>query len=250
MSETEKKRGLSGSAIKIIAIVAMLIDHIGAVFFPQYRVLRCIGRIAFPIYAYCLAAGCIYTHDMRRYVLRLFVLSLLAQPIYVTAMGHQSMLSYNWALYGFRPERLLAHYFCKPSILYTLLAGALLIWTIRDKKYILTLLVFAAVWYLQGKLDYGLNGVLLMLLFYVFIDRPAVSFVWVAAFMLWWGLPGFQNAIVPGTSFSPNTQFYALLALPFIYAPFNTGTRINKYVFYAFYPAHLLGIYLARMLLK
>ena len=72
----------------------MLIDHMGAIFFPQYRVMRIIGRIAFPIYAYCLTVGCVYTHDMLRYVQRVILLALIAQPIYVVAMHHTNAAMY------------------------------------------------------------------------------------------------------------------------------------------------------------
>ena len=54
--------------LKLIAMLAMLIDHLGAVVFPQYRSMRIIGRLAFPLYAYCLVAGCIYTKDILRYI--------------------------------------------------------------------------------------------------------------------------------------------------------------------------------------
>ena len=80
--------------LKLIAIVTMLIDHMGAIFFPQYRVMRVIGRIAFPIYAYCLTVGCVYTHDMLRYVQRIVLLALIAQPLYVVAMHHTNPAMY------------------------------------------------------------------------------------------------------------------------------------------------------------
>ena len=50
--------------LKLIAIVSMLIDHIGSVFFPEVRVLRWIGRLAFPIFCYCMTVGLLYTHDI------------------------------------------------------------------------------------------------------------------------------------------------------------------------------------------
>lgn len=56
-----KRWGLSGSTLKIVACVLMLCDHIGARLLPQYRILRIIGRLAFPIFAFCIAEGCRYT---------------------------------------------------------------------------------------------------------------------------------------------------------------------------------------------
>ena len=57
--------------LKLVAMVSMLVDHTGKMFFPQYQIMRIIGRIAFPIYAYCLTVGCVYTKDMVKYVERL-----------------------------------------------------------------------------------------------------------------------------------------------------------------------------------
>ena len=62
--QTNRDTGL----LKIIAFVTMAIDHIGYVFFPQYMWLRVIGRLAFPIFAYCLALGCVYTKNPKKSV--------------------------------------------------------------------------------------------------------------------------------------------------------------------------------------
>ena len=52
---------LSGNSLKIIAAIAMTVDHIGVVIFPNFAILRIIGRIAFPIFAFMIAEGCRYT---------------------------------------------------------------------------------------------------------------------------------------------------------------------------------------------
>ena len=58
--EVQKIQGeiLSGNALKIIAALAMVADHVGLMFFPQVRILRIIGRLAYPIFAYMIAQGC------------------------------------------------------------------------------------------------------------------------------------------------------------------------------------------------
>jgi hypothetical protein len=86
-----------------------------------------------------------------------------------------------------------------------------------------------------------------MLLFYAFREHPLASVVWVAGFMFWWGVPAIRTQIPDTFPAYVSTQFYALLALPLIYIPFNTGIRVNKYLFYAFYPAHLALIYFLTM---
>ena len=234
--------------LKLVAIVSMLIDHLGARVFPQYIEMRYIGRLAFPLFAYCMAMGCIFTKNIGKYALRVGILAILVQPLYATAMGHQQMMSFNWAENFYRLDLLFKHYYlAKPSILFTLLTGILLIWTIRDKKYLLTGLMLAVIWYIEGHLDYGLNGILLMLMFYTLRDKPLTSFVWVFLFMAWWGIPSIQQTFPTRFPSYISAQFYAVLALPLIYIPFKTGIKINKYFFYAFYPAHLALIYLLTM---
>ena len=58
------KTNLDTDLLKLIAIAAMLIDHIGGAFFPEVGVFRWIGRLAFPIFCYCLTVGLLYTHDL------------------------------------------------------------------------------------------------------------------------------------------------------------------------------------------
>ena len=57
----------------------MLIDHAGAVLFPQYEILRIVGRLAFPIYAYTLVEGLVHTHDVKKYMLRLGAFALISE---------------------------------------------------------------------------------------------------------------------------------------------------------------------------
>lgn len=68
---------------EIIAMVTMLIDHIGCVFFPNEIWLRIIGRIAMPIYLYGIVQGCKYTSNYKKYLLRLVILAVISQPLYM-----------------------------------------------------------------------------------------------------------------------------------------------------------------------
>ncbi|MDD6479222.1 MAG: TraX family protein [Oscillospiraceae bacterium] len=74
--------GLNGNALKIIAVVSMLIDHIGVVLFPNVTILRIIGRIAFPIFAFMIAEGCAYAKNKLRYFLTIFILGIAYQGVY------------------------------------------------------------------------------------------------------------------------------------------------------------------------
>lgn len=78
----QKNWGLSGNILKIIAAVAMAIDHFGLIFYPRIAIFRIIGRLAFPIFAYMIAEGCAYTKNKLRYFLGMFILGVLCQIVY------------------------------------------------------------------------------------------------------------------------------------------------------------------------
>ena len=80
-------RILSGNTLKIIAAIAMLIDHIGVIFYPENMLLRVIGRIAFPIFAFMLAEGARYTRNKLRHILMLGGLALACQVVFYFATG-------------------------------------------------------------------------------------------------------------------------------------------------------------------
>lgn len=87
MPAVKEKAGLTGNRLKIIAMVTMTCDHVGLELLPRLGILRIIGRLALPVYAYMIAEGCVHTHDRRRYFLRLLALGFLCQIVYYAAMG-------------------------------------------------------------------------------------------------------------------------------------------------------------------
>ena len=66
MDSEKLKTNLDTNFIKLVAIISMTFDHVGSVFFPEYPVFRWIGRIAFPLFCYCLTVGMLYTHDIKK----------------------------------------------------------------------------------------------------------------------------------------------------------------------------------------
>ena len=86
---------MTGNQLKILALVTMTIDHVGVVLLPQYLVLRIIGRLTYPIFAYMIAEGCFYTHSKRRYLGGIFALGVACQLGFFIAMGslEQSILT-------------------------------------------------------------------------------------------------------------------------------------------------------------
>lgn len=85
----ENKKFLNSNAIKLIAIIAMTIDHIAWAVYPGYStepgaiVMHIIGRITCPIMCYCIAEGFHYTHDVKKYTLRLLIFALISHVPYM-----------------------------------------------------------------------------------------------------------------------------------------------------------------------
>ena len=85
-----KKRlfwGLNGNQLKILALIAMTIDHIGYYLYPGQEWMRIVGRLAFPIFAYMIAEGARYTKNRKKYLGMMFGLGLICQIVYFFAMA-------------------------------------------------------------------------------------------------------------------------------------------------------------------
>ncbi len=207
-------------ALRLVAIVSMTLDHVGAILLPQAGWLRIIGRVAFPLFAYQLAIGYMHTRNLPRYVLRLSVWGLVSQPIYMIA-------------FDVRPWTL--------NIFGMLLLGLLAIWGWdRRKWWAITLaLGIAAIqlWLPAVGPDYGLYGVLLCLVSFV-LSRHKEQLVAGHALLHW----------LAGIMFWPS-QVYAMASIPFILWPFQLHLGRLSRLFYAYYPAHLALLVLIRLLL-
>ena len=95
------KTNLDTNLLKLVAVIAMLIDHVGGAFFPTVPVFRWIGRMAFPLFCYCMTVGLLYTHDVRRYLGRLAVFAVVSQPFWILAFNRDDILGNltNWNIY-------------------------------------------------------------------------------------------------------------------------------------------------------
>lgn len=90
MTETKElcvRGALSGSTLKLIACIAMFIDHFGLVMFPKVMIYRIIGRLAFPIFAYFIAEGCKYTRNKLKHFLLIFSVGVIYFLFYLFAYG-------------------------------------------------------------------------------------------------------------------------------------------------------------------
>lgn len=86
MTTLHLKRPLTGFHLKLIALAAMIVDHVGAVF-PTSDALRVVGRLAFPIYAFLIAEGCHHTRNRQNYLIRLGLFALISEIPFDWAFG-------------------------------------------------------------------------------------------------------------------------------------------------------------------
>lgn len=104
------QKPMTGFHLKLIALTTMFIDHIGAVFFPQVTLLRVIGRISFPLYAFLIAEGCRYTRDRGKYALGLGVFALISEIPYDLALHPEFLENGLWG----------RNFFFQTNIFYTM----------------------------------------------------------------------------------------------------------------------------------
>ena len=218
--------GISGSTLKLIAIVSMLIDHTGATVvaalsnmpaFTQdaaaraqirqlYTVMRGVGRLAFPIFCFLLVEGFLHTRSKEKYAQRLFLFALLSE------------IPFDWALknHWFFPR--------KQNVYFTLLFGLLALWGISclEGKVVLQLAVLVAAMRAAALLqtDYGLRGVFEIEVIYLLRHNRLLQCLGGAAAISW-------------------ENWAPLSFVPAYLYNGKRGLRL-KYVFYFFYPAHLM----------
>lgn len=233
MYSNPKKFEITGSTLKCIAMIAMLLDHIGAsLLAPQlaanpninilYYVLRLCGRIAFPIFCFLLVEGFFHTKNFPRYCLRLAAFAILSEIPFDLAF-HQTL---------FYPEA--------QNVFFTLFIGLLTIYGIQYVKIkfayhnlayqisssIILLFGLVLAWLL--KTDYSYTGILVITaLFICYPNRLLASCI--SCFFL----------CLMGT-----VEITSLLSVPLIKSYNGKRGLSLKYVFYLFYPAHLLLLYL------
>lgn len=215
--------------LKTVAIICMVLDHIGKAFFPSAIFLQIIGRIAFPIFAFCIVIGCLYTHDIKKYLLRLFIFAVIAQPFFALVFYKSIFKIYHL------------------NTLFTLFFGAVSVYGLMDfiKRWWMLILCAAACVFLD--FDYGTYGIVLIIAFYAFRENRLISAVVIAVIL---AIPFYDAPYVLIGGVNLGVQGFAVLSMPFIYIRTGINIRINKYFFYVFYPAHIFVIFVIGKLLK
>lgn len=243
MVKTKPLAYLSGNALKLLAAVLMVVDHVGVIFFPEVLLLRQIGRLSMPIFAYFIAEGCRYTKSPWGYLGKLFVCLVVCQIGNYVGTGSLEICILGTFLLG---AILL---FCLQYAKKALFGG---IWGKGALWAALFVAGTAATYYVNQKIyiDYGFWACMLPIfagLLFLPENAPAHLKKWDNK---WTNLLAFALGLCLLTRFDDYTeaQVYCLLALPLL--ALYSGKRGKwkmKYFFYLFYPVHLAlleGLYM------
>ncbi len=226
----ERSRGLDGGALKGIAAALMLTDHVGAILLPEVPVLRCVGRLAFPIFAFFIAEGYAHTRDFGRYFQRLAILAVVSEIPFNLENGA-----------GFDLTR--------QNVLFTFCLALLTLRGLealgRERgfgRWAGCGLVLAA-GFAAGELlrtDYGGWGVVTVALLYLCRDGKYAK-LWLLLAMAAVNGLGMGSLTMPVFGGEMPIQIFAVAALPVIWL-YNgqAGPKGLRRAFYVFYPAHLL----------
>lgn len=238
-----QKRGLSQEALKLLACMTMLVDHLAVIIvmgslysthhgmrLEIYETMRLIGRIAFPIYCFLLAEGSAHTHNHARYGLRLAICALLSE------------LPYDLALWG----RITWQH---QNVMVTLFLGFCALEVMKRcpnlPLKLLLALPFAALAEFAGG-DYGAKGIMLVVLFALTRRIPHRHLAQVLG--IWFIFsPNHAMFLNWMEQLSVTTQEWAVLAI--LPIALYDGRKVTKskavqWGFYLFYPTHLLLLYL------
>ncbi len=210
---------LTAFDLKNIALVTMVIDHIGFCFYPNAIWLRIVGRMAFILYAFLLVEGFTHTSNLKTYKEKLLFWGLLSEIPY-------DLVYYNsWS--SFEGQ----------NVFFTLLLGLFgLEYAERKKNMLLTVLILATTMLLAERLnlEYGSYGITVIYLFYYFGKRKILYFSSIPMISV---IYGFKQFIL---------QCFAFIGLIPIF--FYNGKRGKKtgVIYYSFYAIHLLLFYLIK----
>ncbi|MBQ9360334.1 MAG: hypothetical protein IJT96_04790 [Lachnospiraceae bacterium] len=217
---------MTGFALKLIAVISMLIDHTGDVLYPGQLWLRYIGRLAFPIYCFLLVEGFCHTRNLKNYMLRLLIFGIISEVPFDLAF-HESFIDFG-----------------HQNVFWTLLLGLMAISLMSMVKYdniyirYLLQMMIAVPFGIAAQLmhtDYRWIGIGLIASMYIFHNIEVLKVGAGVVFML----PFFSNQI----------EYFGVLS----YLPihFYNGRRgfengFSKWLFYVFYPVHLMVLVIIR----
>jgi hypothetical protein len=214
MNFVGKERALSGSALKLVAMAAMVIDHVALIFFcnnPEhsttYELMRTIGRISYPVFAFLVVEGYLHTHDFGRYAKRLLYFAIVSEI--------------PWQLINHDGSH---------NVLFTLLAGLFVLYMIEHwhttNINISLFAIITGVLLIYIHTDYDWRGLLLILIFYLFKKDPLFQTVFGILVMSFYGFTGALLAFMVINAYNGHRGFIQ--------------GDLGKHLVYLFYPCHLL----------
>lgn len=221
---------LNRNQLKIIAAIAMLLDHVGKIFLPHVLVLQVVGRIAFPIFAFFIAEGMRYTKNKKRYLINMSVFACVSQVPYMLLFG------------------------ARLNILFTFLLALGLIEMLEYVKknnfgqsgyvtFAITIII-ALLLTLVMPFDYGFVGVLLVILLY-YLKNTNHRYIAICGCMLFLSL----QLMLFGVMTFGLMQLASIFAIPLLMVyDGSAGNKNLKYFFYLFYPLHMFVIYILNMI--
>lgn len=229
-------------ALKLIALATMTIDHVGRFFFPQDIEWLLVGRLAFPIFAWGIANGYHHTSNVKKYMIRLGIFALISQIPFTIAY---------WALF-YNPTVL--------NIFFTLLIGLFAIYAYEHiaKKWLAWLAIITmAILATAIPTDYGAYGVLLVVVFHITYGEPrrmlaAQTILWCTLFILGQLVLLTPLREIAIANYIPQTitvQVVALLSVGLIGLYNGVQGRNMKWLFYWYYPVHLIILVLISLYL-
>ena len=226
-------KGLSSFQLKILALIAMTIDHAGALLYndTDHLWMRLVGRLAFPIFAFLIAESFRHTENVQKYALRLLLFAVLSMYPYYLAFG--------WT----------------QNVLFSFLCGLLALWGMEEKaknsKQKVLFLLLACLLSIMLLCDWHLIGVLMVVGFYYARRSP-----WKIALVLLFCTALHIGCFAVYALYRDNMEFLmlnrvqlgTLLAFPFL-CLYNgkRGRFPMRYFFYFYYPAHLLVLYVVSL---
>lgn len=217
---------LSVAALQIIAIISMIIDHIGLYLLPDCVPLRIIGRLAFPIFAFLVVEGFKHTHSRVQYFSRLLLCAIVTElPVFLLAT--------------------LTHTTYHHNILFAYALAIPALFCVKRGGFVMIFVPLFAILAAGLRLDYGAFGMLLIVGLYVF-DRFFEDNRYLR-------IAGQTAVIVASMTFSAihnewAVQYAAIASIiPIALYSGKKGRRLPQFFRYAFYPAHLLLILMIKL---
>ena len=211
---------LSGSTLKVIALVSMTIDHVGYYVVGVqmgsgdsyiYEWMRSVGRLAFPIFCFLIVEGYLHTHNLKRYMITLLVTAFISEI--------------PWHLLGNHDSH---------NVIFTLFLGLTAVHVIsrlKDNRWsvLFTMTITAGLAWLLNT-DYSWNGVFLIVVFFLFRERKLLTVPFGFPFLMEYGVVGTVIGLMLPLGYNGCRGFI--------------HGRYMKYLFYVYYPLHLMVIWL------